>query len=568
MVNEKNIARVSFVSAILLVSLMILSIGGLLIANKINSLGIEIQTLEDDFVKRQKIILKDNVENLISIIDSSQLLFYGELKEQLRQRVEEALAVAANLYKIGGVDREQCEVYIREALRPVRFHDNQSYYFILTMDGVSVLHPTDPIEGRNLLQSDRSNTSSVVSRFVEAARREESGYIEYQWSKPGEASVQLFPKISYYATFKPLNWIIATGEYIDNLNTLTRESITHNFRNHLRTATNNYYFIYKLHNINGGQDFATMLINSNRKDLEGEKLSDDYPDAKGKLFRREFLEGIRKTGEAYVVYWYKKPDGSGVGRKLAYFKHYKEWDWVVSKGIYFDQIDAAIVSQKERLRKRVYHDIFLVCVIFVFGVIAALLAAFFFSRKLEKIFYRYQRKQQEHAVELEELNEVLTLQSRTDRLTGVANKGYFNELLIGEASRVSRYGSSLSVILYDIDYFKRVNDTFGHLQGDVVLKEITQLIGANIRISDTLARWGGEEFVILAPGLSLDEACQLAEKLCRLVADFSFSVDMKITSSFGVAVYLPPEDAMIFLGRADDNLYKAKEQGRNRCVCA
>jgi diguanylate cyclase (GGDEF)-like protein len=158
--------------------------------------------------------------------------------------------------------------------------------------------------------------------------------------------------------------------------------------------------------------------------------------------------------------------------------------------------------------------------------------------------------------------------SETDRLTELYNKGKFNEVLQNEIERAKRYKRPLSLIIFDIDHFKKINDTYGHKVGDEVLKELAKLIRKNIRKFDFAARWGGEEFVILAPETDIEGAKNLAEKLRKEVEKHKFLQVNKVTISLGVAQYNFEESPEEFVVRADLALYKAKEGGRNRVEVA
>ena len=168
--------------------------------------------------------------------------------------------------------------------------------------------------------------------------------------------------------------------------------------------------------------------------------------------------------------------------------------------------------------------------------------------------------------ELEAINRALARQAATDGLTGAVNRLRFEQVLASEIQRARRHGTPLSVILLDADHFKTVNDTHGHLGGDRVLKRLAEIIEAELREPDLLARWGGEEFVILAPGTDLQGACQLAEKLRRRIERATFNGGCSLTCSFGVAAYRSEESPEGFVERADQALYRAKRAGRNR-VC-
>ena len=152
----------------------------------------------------------------------------------------------------------------------------------------------------------------------------------------------------------------------------------------------------------------------------------------------------------------------------------------------------------------------------------------------------------------------------TDPLTGIFNRRKLHEVLRYEIGRKYRYKSDLSIVMCDIDYFKKINDEFGHHAGDNVIKLITKLINKNIRKPDIFARWGGEEFVILMPNTSIVSARMVAKKLQAAIASTQFPDVGRVTASFGVALFDSKTDtADTFINRSDRALYKAKEGGRN-----
>ncbi len=167
---------------------------------------------------------------------------------------------------------------------------------------------------------------------------------------------------------------------------------------------------------------------------------------------------------------------------------------------------------------------------------------------------------------LQVANSELQRLATTDRLTGIRNRHYFEEVMTAEIERAARYGVPLSLLLFDIDLFKAINDTYGHLVGDQVLVDLTRRISDHLRAVDVLARWGGEEFMVLLPHTRGEDAFKLAEELRQLVAGEPFPVVGQVTSSFGVAAFRPHEARGLWLKRVDDALYAAKAGGRNR-VC-
>jgi diguanylate cyclase (GGDEF)-like protein len=157
-----------------------------------------------------------------------------------------------------------------------------------------------------------------------------------------------------------------------------------------------------------------------------------------------------------------------------------------------------------------------------------------------------------------------------DGLTQVHNRRYFDEAIERELSRCRRYQRALSLMLIDVDHFKKINDTFGHLAGDAVLKEVAAAIRKRIRREDLLARYGGEEFAVLSPEIDHKGVVQLAEKVRKLIESHEFRFDgtpIPVTISCGTATLgKKSDDAQALIGRADEKLYEAKEGGRNR-VC-
>jgi len=155
-----------------------------------------------------------------------------------------------------------------------------------------------------------------------------------------------------------------------------------------------------------------------------------------------------------------------------------------------------------------------------------------------------------------------------DDLTGVFNRRHLLELSEREFRRAQRFGRKLSLVMMDIDHFKRVNDTHGHPVGDEVLKIIAERCQQNIRNVDVLGRVGGEEFVILLPETVLSEAVQITERLCSQIGDYPIETSIgsvNLTASFGIACYSPDvEDLYALLRNADIALYSAKRNGRNR----
>lgn len=152
----------------------------------------------------------------------------------------------------------------------------------------------------------------------------------------------------------------------------------------------------------------------------------------------------------------------------------------------------------------------------------------------------------------------------TDMLTGLVNRPQFDTVLKSELSRQHRYERPLSLIMLDIDYFKDINDCYGHDVGDQVLVQLARLLKNNLRQADCCARWGGEEFMLLAPETSLDQAVRLADKIRWTIKTAPFPLKGSVSASFGAVECHPEESAKSVMKRVDNALYLAKEKGRDQ----
>ncbi len=168
------------------------------------------------------------------------------------------------------------------------------------------------------------------------------------------------------------------------------------------------------------------------------------------------------------------------------------------------------------------------------------------------------------ANELKSKNTLLNSLIKTDNMTGAHSRYYFEHRVHNEMQRAKNYSLPLSIIFFDLDHFKTINDSFGHDVGDEVLISVASIAEKFIRMSDLFARWGGEEFMILLPRTDLSEATRLAEELRILLSQTPYSIAVSVTASFGIAQWEAGETFEHWFKRVDYALYRSKSNGRNR----
>ena len=221
-------------------------------------------------------------------------------------------------------------------------------------------------------------------------------------------------------------------------------------------------------------------------------------------------------------------------------------------------LDSSYWLKAELSKSNLYQHLnFLSLRIILFSLILLLIVIFIVKSTLDNTFKKIIAK-------LEEEVEAKKILSETDSMLEINNRSKFIELLKKEMDRTKRYQTPLSLIMFDIDAFKSVNDNYGHNIGDQILKEVVKIAKKNIRTNDLFARYGGDEFMIICPQTGKNRAKKLAERLRQSIKDHKYSEALNITCSFGVTNLKNSEnDLDSFIKNADDALYAAKRRGKD-----
>ena len=346
------------------------------------------------------------------------------------------------------------------------------------------------------------------------------------------------------------NYFIFYGVTEDYIKCATTESIRK--RIHDDSFENDaYIWINEIVNYEGGDNYAIRLIHQNAIDTEGSYLSTSMQDIKGKYPYLTELNGIKENGELYFTYYFKKKLSDNIGEKLTYAKLYEEYDWIVAMGVYFDEIQPyidEIQKDGDKAISNLVKSISITSIILIlFGIIIVLV--------LEHWYYNNSNKEL-----IEELN-IDTLTKAFNRRAGI-NK--LEEVFY----LFKRYDKTCAIIIFDIDDFKKVNDTFGHDIGDKVLIKLVEIINNSTRNTDYLYRWGGEEFLLICEELDKENLYYFTDKILNQVEKYQFEVNneiFNISISIGASYFLEEdEDFISAVNRADMSLYQSKREGKNK----
>lgn len=205
----------------------------------------------------------------------------------------------------------------------------------------------------------------------------------------------------------------------------------------------NYVFVYEVKDLQGGDEFAVMLVNPNRPDLLGQSISSNYEDENGKRFREDFLNDIRQKGESFTQYAYKKPYDENIKQKLSYFKYFKEWNWIVAVGIYLDDIEQDIEHKKALLKSTVQKRVAQTIFIFLGFLTVAIAFSILVSQKIEEFFNEYKQTVQKKSEDLIELN--INLEKRVQE---ELSKNREKEQILIQKSKFIALGEMISNIAH------------------------------------------------------------------------------------------------------------------------
>ncbi len=335
--------------------------------------------------------------------------------------------------------------------------------------------------------------------------------------------------------------------YIDEL---VKLEVADRIKN-LKFDGDSYIWVNEILNYEGGKNYAIRKIHPALGEAEGMYLSTDMTDSKGNLPYLAELQGINKYGEVFFSYYFQERDSAVISEKLTYAKLYKDFDWVIAMGVYQKDLESYI-NHTNKESKRLVSRLTLILV-FLFLVI--LILSYSLILLIERLYYRHSKKMLESEV-------------NQDSLTKSGSRRSGTKDLIRAFKDYKKNGSNAAIMMFDIDFFKNINDTSGHDVGDLVLVEIVRAIQEVIRSSDRIIRWGGDEFIVIFYGLPKKSALTFGENILSVVSSLHISAeDSKIstTVSIGFSYFKETDsDYTNVLKRADQALYKSKMNGRNQ----
>lgn len=340
------------------------------------------------------------------------------------------------------------------------------------------------------------------------------------------------------------------------------------------------------------------LANGKYPELVGKNIS-EFKDIDGVKVGQRLIKMAKENGNGvYLIQKWKKNTDNLDHDKLYFAKSVPDWEWAIGSGIYVDEIENHIKENELILKREFKKEIKIVTVLMVLMILMVFIYIKIINRRMDKkinfVISFFERASKERTyidmevlkyIELKkigvsvncmikdrydienrinQMNKQLKELSITDGLTGLYNHKCIYEMLNEEIQKSSELKSYLSIIMFDIDHFKKINDNYGHQFGDDVLVEISKYIKTYIGKTGFVGRYGGEEFLIVLLNTDIENAYEMAEEIRNGIKNIEFKNKNLIVTISGGTVQLKEESCMDIINKADNLLYKAKENGRDR----
>jgi two-component system cell cycle sensor histidine kinase/response regulator CckA len=471
MKTRYGIAKTFLYSMVTLALISVGLVGYFWIMNEYERFKKEAAALREQYFADQKTLIKHETNQVINYIKFKQSQAEARLKEVIRDRTLEAYDIAVNLYNANKATKNSSEIknIIKEALRPIRYNHQHGYYFITRLDGVEILFADRPeMEGLNLIDMQDSQGNFVIRDMIAIIKNSGEGFYSYTWTKP-DASGKDFPKVAYVKHFKPFDWLIGTGAYLDDVVQDIQQEV-----------------LARIERITFGEDGYIFAGQWDGLSLSGPAKGRnviDLIDANGVPIVRELIAASKSDG-GYVSYVMPKFNSDSTYSKLSYSTGIPEWKWYVGAGVNADKIETVISQKRIALQQSVKNGIFEIIRILGAILLSVLLIAKLVSNRIKKnfnLFAAFFSKASTGAVEIESENlhftEFETLAMAANRMIRERNEAEtalrnsernYRELVQSANSIIMRMDTEGKVIFFN----NYAQNFFGYNQDEIIGKNV------------------------------------------------------------------------------------------------
>ncbi|PHR28724.1 MAG: hypothetical protein COA36_05340 [Desulfotalea sp.] len=422
------------------------------------------QHMRSHYIKEQRQLIKFEVDRVVTLIDYEMDRHLNKAQNIVKARVLKAYSIANDIYEQNKNTKSEKEIkqIIIDTLGPIRFDNGSGYYFIINFKGAHQLNvETAKLTATNGQNISASRVEQIFQNMIKTVRLHHEGFSSYYWSRPGVQGND-YEKVSYVKQFEPYDWIIGSGTYLSAATQSMQNIISHYVTtNRFGPKGRGYVFINELLDIRGGKEFAKVYANPNRPNDTGKFISDAFQDAKGKMFRKEFLQGLRDKGECFVDYWYRKIDNAAPSPKTSFFKLAGGDRFIVAAGLYTDDIEGEIQQILTDLKKQLMLGFLSVVTLFIAGFLLSIFIFNQMGKRLEKDFLLFVDFFKRAALSSERINKDNLKFKELDQLANFANQMLDDKIKIEQ--ELDQEKERLLVTLHSITEGVIATDTEGRV---------------------------------------------------------------------------------------------------------
>jgi|GEM_PF-2251624 len=403
----KNIYFKYILTPIIIIILAIFTITLFNIIDLYKNKELNINNATKEFIDQNKIKIKTKVHEAVADIEYLKEKNQKDIKIKIKNRVDSIIRAMETQYNYHKTYKTKDDIKI-ELIRLIKSQNEtgkNNYYFLYDIKtGIALVHNIKKFEGKSFLNYKNSKGIYTFRTKVELLKNRKNSYQELHFEKPAFPNKQ-FKKLVYISKFKELNWIIGTGEYLEE-NEQTIKQFTANRLNTIQKDLRSYILMMDDFNKDGKDKLARMIVMPNIPKLIGTYISEETQDTKGIYINKLWKDVVLKDGETFIEYWYKKPNTNEEGKKIAYFYHYKPWNWIIASGFYFDELEKFIKEKEKLIDQEIKTKIIESIVIAIIALIISIIASFYFTRKTTITIKNINKELKNKAKELEYKNKL------------------------------------------------------------------------------------------------------------------------------------------------------------------
>ncbi len=372
-INPRSLSGTGFLSVLVTILIIAPTIGSFWIFSEYNQNIKELAKIKEQYTKFYKTKLTNDINNVVNFIDYKKSNTEARVKAIVKERVQHAYSLASHIYSLNKYSdsSDAIKSQIIETIRPIRWNNGKGYFFILDYNEFTVLNADIPaMEGQDGKTLKDIDGKFIIKDLVTLARENDSGFYKYRWTKPGTAGAGHI-KITYVKNFIPFNWVICAGFYVEDMEANIKQEILNRVAQ-MTDHRDQYIFVLQ----KNGFCLSHALEKFHRKNI----LDHTAPD--GRKVIRELLETGSKQGGGFIEYPWEKPTTGKIVTKLSYAVPVKDWDWTIGTGIYLDEVEKTIATEKRLFKKELKNNILIIIWFSFLVVLLALSLGFFITNRL------------------------------------------------------------------------------------------------------------------------------------------------------------------------------------------